>query len=194
MKHDWHQYTRGADGGHLLWTGTMHHGSPTLRTRRRRSVRHLSLEEQRGRRAVGRVTTTCGLGNCLAADHLADYTDRQRLYAQQAEALGMPTYRGVCRSGHDWAENAVFEPCGRRHCTACAQHVPEDTDPLAIEQVVAGYRVPLAAWTDRREAVRQLIGRGATHDQCAEAVGVASRTVNRWAVQHNWRKPKQLAA
>lgn len=189
MATDWHQHAEPTEDGHLLWTGRLHRGGPAVYYRsKRRSVRNLIFEQDRGRLPVGRVEATCGPGLCIHPAHLLDYAERQVRHAERARDLGLPTYEGECRNRHRWADTAHFDRSGVRRCSACAIDLPAGADLIAVELAAAGQRVELS-WPERREAARLLIRRGVTHRQCADLVGACVRTVDRWASINGWHKP-----
>lgn len=55
----------------------------------------------------------------------------------------------------------------------------DDPDPLTVEYMVSGVRMPGATRREKREAVRILIQRGGTAGQIAAWVGCSTRTVER---------------
>jgi hypothetical protein len=188
---DWRTHTQHTDDGHLLWTGMLRRGVPSLYhgSRHHRSASVVIYTEHHQRPPHGPVTNTCRIKHCVQPEHLVDYNDRQRIYRQYAEEQGMATTDGYCDRGHPWADSAVFEARGHRFCGACANGEPPVVNEIGISLVLAGCPEVLSR-RDRQEAVRHLICRaGKTHEQVAPLVGVSPRTVTRWAVRHGWRKP-----
>ena len=74
-----HTRTREAEGGHLIWTGHVSHGTPMLRHGGRLlSAYRIAWRIRTGREPVGHVRLMCGVPGCVAPACVDDRPTRQR--------------------------------------------------------------------------------------------------------------------
>lgn len=85
----WRAHTEPADGGHLLWTGTVNTGLPVIRYKGRRYSAYLiAYRIVRGRDPKGRCQPDCGRPGCVAPEHVDDGPGRARTRDTYAAIFG----------------------------------------------------------------------------------------------------------
>lgn len=64
-------------GGHLAWTGSrkIHYGGEVF------TIKQVAYLVGKGRQPSGQIRSTCGISECVLADHIADTADRASLKA-----------------------------------------------------------------------------------------------------------------
>ena len=82
-------HTEPADGGHLLWTGTVNSGVPSIRHQgHRHSAYLIAYRIQHDRDPEGRCRPDCGLPRCVAPGHVDDGPGRERTRSTLASIFG----------------------------------------------------------------------------------------------------------
>lgn len=83
-----HARTQAADGGHLIWTGHVAHGTPTVRQGGRElSAYRIAWRIRTGREPDGHVRPMCGVPRCVSPACVDDRTTRRRDRAALAGIL-----------------------------------------------------------------------------------------------------------
>ena len=81
--------TEPLDGGHVRWTGSTSHGTPTVRFENNSySAYKVAFRAQYGRDPEGLVTSTCDMPGCVSGWHVADRPMREKTDAAFAAIFG----------------------------------------------------------------------------------------------------------
>lgn len=106
------------NAGHHVWTGSeqVHFGGRTY------TPKQTVFVADRGHEPDGRVTSTCGLTECVRADHLADHAERTRWRAARTPAARKAAKCGTNSgySKHLREQTEICGPCRQAHADADA--------------------------------------------------------------------------
>ncbi|NUS78512.1 MAG: hypothetical protein HOV70_20260 [Streptomyces sp.] len=84
-------HTESIDGGHVRWTGSASHTTPTVWfDGRLRSAYKIAFHLHHGREPQGIVTSTCAVPLCVSGWHVADRLTRQQTDAAFEAIFGSP--------------------------------------------------------------------------------------------------------